>query len=93
MGTEQRLTILLKHTPDNYQETQAPKGYKLDDRLYPFEINADGAVTKCDLPNYELAEEEKNAYTDVDASMTLLYISFISAAIAGILMIRKRKES
>lgn len=37
-----------------YQEIEAPKGYMIDNKKYPFEIKSDGEIVKCRMTNTKL---------------------------------------
>ncbi|WP_294186090.1 SpaA isopeptide-forming pilin-related protein, partial [uncultured Clostridium sp.] len=48
-----------------YQEFEAPKGYVIDEKLYPFEIKNNGEIVKAQMKNEKIAGKLEITKTDV----------------------------
>ena len=60
-----------------FQETGAPAGYVLDDKLYPFEIKPDGGVTKCTLTNKPIEGTLEISKVDISTGKLIPNAKFV----------------
>ena len=76
-----------------YREYDAPEGYILDDKPYPFTIKENGEVVKCSMTNEKIPTPE-TPFTGDDASKLPAFI-FIAAslAIGSVLIIGRRRKT
>lgn len=60
-----------------YQETQAPVGYKLDNKKFPFEIKPTGDIVKCRMTNVPIPVIPKtgNSITKVAVPVSLVVVA------------------
>lgn len=57
-----------------FREFDAPKGYQLDESLFPFAVKEHGEIVKCQMSNQKLSQEtnpKERAETDVPGEMRL----------------------
>lgn len=90
----------LRYGKYTYQEFDAPKGYLIDEKEYPFEITEDGQIVKAEMKNKKIPENPKpvipkTGKLEKSAKIQIsLYISVgvLSAAAVIIFYLRKKKD-
>ncbi len=90
-------TFTLRSGKYTYQEYEAPKGYLIDDREFPFEIKGDGEIVKATMTNEKVPEEKiTTPKTGDDSNMgwwtALSVLAGAGMAGFGILAVRKRRK-
>ena len=92
-------TFTLRYGKYTYQEYDAPEGYLIDEREFPFEIKEDGQVVKAAMTNEKKPVEIITTPKTGDESNVGLWIALSALSVAGIgvfgvlaAMSRKRKE-
>ena len=92
-------TFTLRYGRYTYQEYDAPEGYLIDEREFPFEIREDGQVVKAAMTNEKKPVEIITTPKTGDESNVGLWIALSALSVAGIgvfgvlaAMSRKRKE-
>ncbi|MCX4325336.1 MAG: SpaA isopeptide-forming pilin-related protein, partial [Lachnospiraceae bacterium] len=91
-------TFTLRYGKYTYQEYDAPEGYLIDEREFPFEIKEDGQVVKASMTNEKKPVEIITTPKTGDESNVGLWIALSALSVAGIgvfgvlaAMSRKRK--
>lgn len=92
----------LRYGNYSYREFDAPKGYLIDEKPYPFSIREDGEIVKCEMTNQRIPEKAKppqntpqtgDNHSNIPAIFMLLASAVILAyAIADKKMNRSRLE-
>lgn len=83
-----------------YQEFEAPKGYLIDEKEYPFEITEDGQIVKAEMKNKKIPENpkpvipktgklEKSAKIQISVYLS---VGVLSAAAVLVFYLRKKKD-
>ncbi|MGG7142943.1 SpaA isopeptide-forming pilin-related protein, partial [Clostridium nigeriense] len=84
-----------------YQEFDAPEGYVIDEKLYPFEIKTSGEIVKASMTNKKLEETDKpnnnntsnNALPNTGGTDTYLYMMLaLLITFTGFRLFRFRHE-
>lgn len=91
------VTFTLRYGKYTYQEYEAPEGYQIDEKEYPFEIKENGQVVEATMTNEKKPEEQITTPKTGDDRKVELWIdlSVLSAAgltAFGALAIRARKK-
>ena len=73
----------LRYGKYTYQEYEAPKGYLIDEREFPFEIKEDGKVVKATMTNEKIQEEKITTPKTGDDSNAWLWTALSAQAGAG----------
>ena len=87
----------LRYGKYTYQEYEAPEGYLIDEREFPFEIKKDGKIVKAVMTNEKIPEEKITTPKTGDDSRAGLWTALSALAGAGmagfgILAARKTKK-
>lgn len=92
-------TFTLRYGKYTYQEYDAPEGYLIDEREFPFEIKEDGQIVKATMTNEKKPVEIITTPKTGDESNMGLWIALSALSVAGIGVFgvlagigRKRKE-
>ena len=86
----------LRYGKYTYQEYEAPKGYRIDTREFPFEIKEDGKIIKATMTNEKEPEKKITTPKTGDDSKTGLWIALsilAGAGMAGFVVLAVRKIS
>ena len=73
----------LRYGKYTYQEYEAPEGYLIDEREFPFEIKEDGKVVKATMTNEKIQEEKITTPKTGDDSNAWLWTALSAQAGAG----------
>lgn len=73
----------LRYGKCTYQEYEAPKGYRIDAREFPFEMKEDGKIVKATMTNEKEPEKKTTTPKTGDDSKTGLWIALSILAGAG----------
>ncbi|MGP1544305.1 MAG: MSCRAMM family protein [Candidatus Fimenecus sp.] len=90
----------LRYGKYTYQEFDAPKGYLIDEKEYPFEITEDGQIVKAEMKNKKIPENpkpvipktgklEKSAKVQISVYLS---VGVLSAAAVLVFYLRKKKD-
>ncbi len=77
-------TFTLRYGKYTYQEYDAPEGYQIDEREFPFEIKEDGQVVKAAMTNEKKPVEIITTPKTGDESNVGLWIALSALSVAGI---------
>ncbi len=77
-------TFTLRYGKYTYQEYDAPEGYLIDEREFPFEIKEDGQVIKASMTNEKKPVEIITTPKTGDESNVGLWIALSALSVAGI---------
>lgn len=90
-------TFTLRYGKYTYQEYDAPEGYQIDEKEYPFEIKEDGQIVKATMTNEKKPVEvittpKTGDESNVGMWLGLAGLSAVGIAVFGILWKRKDKK-
>lgn len=87
-------TFTLRYGKYIYQEYEAPDGYQIDEKEYPYEIKEDGQIVKTTMINEKKPEETITTPKTGDDSNVGLWIALSGVSAVGLAVfgILKEKE-
>ena len=81
----------LRYGKYTYQEFEAPDGYQIDTKEYPFEIKEDGQIIKAQMTNELIPTPQTGADSNVGSIIaTVLAVLCVAGGIAMIVINRRK---